>query len=110
MSLKRKLASAAVISAAAATPFLSPVPAMAASTDPYLDKFNAAVDMSNLVQIVQAQQFCVITMEQTIAAAKPGVPVVVSTFPVTTVNWTPTYAYAVKVEGAVLAFVTCTLT
>lgn len=110
MSLKRKLTTAAVISATAAVPFLSPAPAMAASADPYLDYFNTAVDMSNLVELVAAAPLCVITMESTIAKATPGVPRVVSTYPKLVVDFTPTNTYAVTVAGAVNAFISCTLT
>ena len=62
MSFKRKLTSAAVVSAAVVTPFLASTPAMAqASIDPNLDYFNLNVDPSSLVAPVASKPLCAAT-------------------------------------------------
>ena len=109
MSLKRKLASTTVALAAAAVPFAGVSPAHAVATDPYLDTFNSAVDLSALQAIVAAAPLCAITYVNSVKAAGFGLPVLVSIYPKLVVDFTPTNTYVVKVSGATGAFITCTL-
>lgn len=110
MSLKRKLAATTVALAAAVVPFASVAPAHAVSTDPYLDTFNSAVDLTALQDLVAAAPLCVLTYATGVVAAKPGIPVLVSIYPKLQVDFTPTNTYIVTISGATGAFITCTLT
>ena len=110
MSLKRKLAATTVALAAAAVPFAGVSPAHAVSTDPYLDTFNSAVDLSALQELVAQTPLCAITFVNGVKTAGFGLPVITSIYPVLSVNFTPTVTYVSKVSGVTGAFITCTLT
>lgn len=106
----RKLLTTTVITAGlVATSVLGSAPAMAATTDANLAYFNTNLDASSLVALVTATTPCAITFANGVSRPKPGIPAVVSTFPVLTVDFTPTTKYVATVEGVTFAFITCTL-
>jgi hypothetical protein len=110
MSLKRKLASAAAVSTVFAAPFVGAAPAMATTVDPNIAYFNANTDLSSFVELAKAAPLCATTFVSNATKPKPGTPVVVSTFPVLTVDFRPTTSYVATIQGVAVAFVVCTLT
>ena len=84
--------------------------AHADTVDPNLAYFNTAVDVNALVTLVASKPLCATTLVNGIGGAAHGPPSVTSLYPKLIVDFTPTNTYAVKVEGATLGFITCTLT
>ena len=107
--MRKALTALAMTTAAFAAPMLSTGTAYA-MTDPNLDYFNTSVDLSNLVDLVATKPLCATTLVNGISTARPGVPKVVSLYPVLNVDLRPTDAYVVTVEGVTVGFIICTLT
>lgn len=107
MSKLRTLTTTLAATAALSAGLGLATPAAYASEDSRLDSFNSAVDLSALQALVAATGGCTTTYEAQVVGTPIGKPTVVAPIGSVTVNYAPTLAYAVKIEGYTVAWIYC---